>query len=153
MALAQRIDFIGIPTVSSVRSRVPAARPDTNALRNFGWTIVINRLDERLRPLRDLSEGWDGQTALPIDQRTIATALDVYPRLVGLRAPMPSIVPTVDGGVQLEWHTLRHHVEISIEGTDFSVFVMRRDTGETAQYEPNSEREAREALAEALSLG
>lgn len=74
-------------------------------------------VSDDFRRLESLPHGWDGYNAPPIDReilRTVARFLD------GLSesAPQPNVVPTMTGGVQLEWHEGRKSLELEFETAD-----------------------------------
>ncbi len=88
-----------------------------------------------IRRLRDLPEDWDGHGAPRIDGSTINFAMSLFATLASRTMPKPSVVPTVGGGVQMEWHTLTHHVELEVERPNrFSLFVVRRDLQQEPTY-------------------
>ena len=72
---------------------------------------VLHKLQELLY----LEADWNSYGAPPITFDAIRTALEVLGEVVPRRAPAPTIVPTVDGGVQLEWH--RGGIDLEIEIT------------------------------------
>jgi hypothetical protein len=75
------------------------------------WIVpTINLLDE----LRGLSRNWDSNGAEPIDQGCIVAAVDTLNFVMRDDAPPPSVVPTVHGGVQLEWHLRDIDLEVEI---------------------------------------
>ena len=85
--------------------------------------------------LRDLRENWDGHGAPRIDGSTINFAMSLFATLASRTIPKPSVIPTVGGGVQMEWHTATHHVELEVERSNrFSLFVARRDLQQEPTY-------------------
>ena len=66
---------------------------------------------EEFRRLLDLPENWNSYGALPISGAAIKAAESM------------SIVPTCNGGVQLEWHINGHDIEIEFaqDGTVRSI--------------------------------
>ena len=85
--------------------------------------------------LRDLQEDWDGHGAPRIDLATIDYAIELFARLAEPTMPKPSAIPTVGGGVQFEWHTATHHIELEVEGPEeFSLFAASRDLQQEPQY-------------------
>jgi len=68
---------------------------------------------DRVRRLSSLPPGWDGHTGRPVSHSAITAALRFLVQLAPhVRVP-PSMVPTVSGGVAVEWH--RGTVDIEIE--------------------------------------
>src|SRR5205823_1875475 len=58
---------------------------------------------ERLRHLLQLREDWDSYGAAPVDLRAARTALQLLAMIMRPDTPAPTVVPTVRGGLQLEW--------------------------------------------------
>ena len=67
-------------------------------------------MNPRFAELFILKQNWDSYGAPEIDHRCIAKAEQIYERLTGAW----SIVPCVDGGVQLEQHTDGFDIEITV---------------------------------------
>jgi hypothetical protein len=66
----------------------------------------------RLKLLRALKPGWDHEGAAAIDPKAIRDAREFLKAIANTALDWPSVVPTVRGGVQLEWHTQRLEGEI-----------------------------------------
>ncbi len=73
------------------------------------------RKETTLEDLAALEPNWDREGAAAIDPVCIARAREVKLQLRGFIMGPPSIVPTVTGGVQLEWHKHGLDLEVSIE--------------------------------------
>jgi hypothetical protein len=67
-----------------------------------------------LEQLGALGPDWDSYGARPILPENIVTAFEVLLTLVKQDTPRPFVVPTVIGGVQLEWHTRKADLEIEV---------------------------------------
>lgn len=63
--------------------------------------------------LGNLQANWDSYGALPIDRQCMVTAILLLLTTSRPKTPPPSVVPTVRGGVQLEWH--RGGIDLEIE--------------------------------------
>lgn len=70
---------------------------------------------QTMRELMDLPPGWDSYGAQIIDFEPIISALELLASLMQPNTPMPAVVPTNRGGVQLEWHTRGIDLEIGIQ--------------------------------------
>jgi len=72
--------------------------------------------------------GWDSYSAKPIDPRSAKAALDFLASLIGKQVQAPQIVPTVSGGIQLEWHQngIDLEIEISASGSEKVYFEDRQ---------------------------
>jgi hypothetical protein len=88
----------------------------TNALLlNFvddllAWFMLIA---SKLVELLKLPPNWDSYGARPIDPIHVRAALQVLLRIMGDETPMPFVVPTNRGGIQMEWHV--HGLDLEIE--------------------------------------
>lgn len=86
--------------------------------------------------LLSMPPGWDSYGGKPIDRQKATAALALVGTAIEKGAPMPAIVPTSDGSVQLEWH--RRGVDLEIRATSetsFEVFFEDLATGETSEVE------------------
>lgn len=63
--------------------------------------------------LGELSPNWDSYGALPIDRQCLVTAILLWLTSARPQTPPPAVVPTIRGGVQLEWH--RGGIDLEIE--------------------------------------
>jgi hypothetical protein len=81
-----------------------------------------NRLDRKieiliqpqLEELMRLPAGWDSYGAPPIRPEAVSFALSVLNSIMKLQTPLPQVVPTSVGGVQLEWHEKDIDLELHI---------------------------------------
>jgi hypothetical protein len=71
---------------------------------------VVGRLLELLR----LGPGWDSYAARAVNPGAVAASLALLGHLMKQAPEAPQIVPTVRGGVQLEWHLEDADVEIEV---------------------------------------
>jgi len=72
---------------------------------------------QRLRTVADLPPGWSGAGGPPVESRLFPRAFELIHELMpegGNPSYVPYIVPTVDGGLQLEWHRDGFDLEIEI---------------------------------------
>jgi hypothetical protein len=67
---------------------------------------LVRRLQQYLR----LEQGWNSYDAPPVSQRAVQTALAHLAQMAG--RPRPSLVPTSQGGIQLEWHGAQVDIEV-----------------------------------------
>ena len=70
----------------------------------------------RIAELAQLGENWDSYGARPVQNWSALAAARVLSYLVEYDSPAPSIVPTPDGHVQVEWHTNGIDLEIEFVG-------------------------------------
>ena len=65
------------------------------------WLAAISR---QVHSFLSLREGWDSYGAPPVSERATRTILAAIQSLASSSTPIPSVAPTPDGGVQVEWH-------------------------------------------------
>ena len=76
-----------------------------------GWPL---RAQNRLSQLMRLNKGWDGYNGKPLAPETAYFAMHVLLQVCTERTPVPHLVPTSNGGVQIEWHKGACSLEIMI---------------------------------------
>jgi hypothetical protein len=74
----------------------------------------LPQTEEALRKLLSLPQNWNSYGARPIQPQNVDSAVQLLHQLAGQNTPQPIVVPTVRGGVQLEWHTDGIDLEIEI---------------------------------------
>jgi len=107
-------------------SRFPRATSTDDWYRQRDWLpdalIHIKELDL-------LPEGWDGTVAPPPSAGSRFWAASfvelVHANVRGIGAPL--IVPTVNGGVSIEWHRPDAHIDFESEAGDITVFARTAD--------------------------
>jgi hypothetical protein len=67
----------------------------------------------QLVELSRLQRGWDSYNAEPISTVASKAAMGLLRQLSGPDTPRPDLVPTVDGSVQIEWHT--HGIDLEVQ--------------------------------------
>lgn len=88
--------------------------PDVLALTSHTFAPVPAYL-RRLQQLSELPASWDSYGARPIDINVLSyTARLLQPLAEAMVAPMPDIIPTVRGGIAMEWHNVRGEVGIEL---------------------------------------
>ena len=85
--------------------------------------LVIEQEDEKpawlvpaaqaMSEIMNLPVNWDSYGALPVRLTAILSALELLFEIMQANTPAPTVVPTVQGSVQLEWHT--HGIDLEIE--------------------------------------
>ena len=84
--------------------------------------------------LLGLQEGWNSYSAKPIRHGNAVRAVEVLFELLGSRTPPPIVVPTVRGGIQLEWHTNGVDIEVYIRSpTDVRFFAEHLQSNESTE--------------------
>jgi hypothetical protein len=64
-----------------------------------------------------LPSNWDSYGGRSTDFRAFSGALHTLDRVMGKDTTVPTVVPTAEGGIQLEWHTRGIDLEIEIPPT------------------------------------
>lgn len=91
-------------------------------------------VDTAILDLLDLAEGWDGEFAY----RIMPEAVDQSRKLADaigklcLDLPHPTVTPTIDGKVALEWYTKTHSINFTIGRT---IDVFYRDEAVDNEWE------------------
>lgn len=88
----------------------------------------LNDVLERTNNLLRLQPNWDSYGAKPIDIQSAVTSLQILASAaLAENAGAPQIVPTPQGGVQLEWHGANSDLELCVELPLISVFYENTD--------------------------
>ncbi len=91
---------------------------------------------DRLQHLSRLSDNWDSYGGRPLTDEAVFTSLSVIARLLSDESVPPAIVPTSEGGVQLEWHREGDELEIRVApGGEISAFRFNEAAGEAAEVD------------------
>ncbi len=69
---------------------------------------------EALRKIMALPDGWDSYGARRVESEVLNVALELLLLVAQRTLPAPTVVPTVRGGVQLEWHAPPMDLEIEV---------------------------------------
>ena len=75
------------------------------------WTKILQR---RLDELTSLPVGWDGYEGQPVSFQCAYFVVQMLERLCHDGVPAPSLVPGVDGSLQVEWHRNGFDVELDV---------------------------------------
>jgi hypothetical protein len=115
---AQRVDALFYEsTASSAEPAMPQAAAYPNFYGAFNapperkWQIEVQG---RLLKYVKMKKGWDSYGALPVGWDTGMFALFVLNDVMRTRTPIPQVVPSAAGGVQLEWHQKGIDLELHI---------------------------------------
>jgi hypothetical protein len=76
------------------------------------YVEAVTSMTRRLQSIETLTANWDGYGAHVIPGFVVQRAADWLAKLLERPVGIPSIVPTPDGGVQLEWHRSPGHLEL-----------------------------------------
>lgn len=89
---------------------------------------------EQVNKLLRLPENWDLDGASRVDPRAAIAALELLGATARPDTPAPSIVPTDEGGVQLEWHMRGIDLEVEVTPTG-RVQGFFADSGDDHEWE------------------
>lgn len=73
-----------------------------------------------------LPGGWNSYAAKPVAIQNAVLAIHVLAQFLTIDTPAALVVPTVHGGVQLEWHTNGVDLEIYVESSKEVTFFAER---------------------------
>lgn len=76
------------------------------------WLVPIK---VRLEKIADLPENWDSYGANRIKESSVISAFNLLLEIMKDDTPVPQIVPTPEGNVQLEWHERDMELEIEVK--------------------------------------
>lgn len=96
---------------------------------------------QRLSTVMRLSDNWDSQGAPAVTPALLEPVVNVLSASASDGTPAPQVVPTIYGGLQLEWHVNGINLEIEFESqTEVVVVFEDHLTGEEfdGQYSPFS---------------
>jgi len=100
---------------------------------NHPMSATFLKSVEAVADLLSLPPGWNSYAARPIDHQNAREAIRLLATFLRPNTPPPSVVPTVRGGIQLEWHTGGANVEIYIESqSDVSFFADDAVSGDSS---------------------
>ena len=91
----------------------------------------VHAVDIEIKELLLLSDGWDGAAAYPVsieavsDARALAAA--ICNALPALRHP--TVTPSIDGRVVLEWHSPIRHIDFTVGRDSIEVFYEDEEQG------------------------
>lgn len=84
----------------------------------------IDAVDIEIKELLLLSEGWDGAAAYPVSNEAVSKArrlaAGISEALPDLQPP--TVTPSIDGCVVLEWHSPNRHIDFTVGRDSIEVF-------------------------------
>ncbi len=125
--------------VFSVPDNYPIQKKESLQPNSYYTEPWINEFITSIEKLINLPANWDSyganRTSIPI----IKYAFSLLSAILDNNSPIPSIVPTNTGGIQLEWHTKKGDLEIQIlRPGEFSVYFENMFEGITWEEEIGS---------------
>lgn len=81
-----------------------------------------------------LPPGWNSYSAKPIAASNAVRAIRVLASIIDTETPLPAIVPSSQGGIQLEWHAKGIDIEVYIDSyDDVRFFAEHTGSGESIE--------------------
>jgi len=122
-----------IPVLQRVIIRKRGPRVFVEVYANHPMSPIFLRSVEAVADLLSLPQGWNSYSAKPIDHQNARRAIRILAEFLESDTPSPSVVPTVRGGIQLEWHTRGVDLEVYIESPgDVSFFAEDAGSGKSS---------------------
>jgi hypothetical protein len=84
------------------------AKPEQRGVVSHWQATVLSKLLQ----LADLPPNWDGYDAKSLRHDTALFAMLILENIMQADTPIPTLVPTSTGGLQLEWH--EHDIDLEI---------------------------------------
>jgi hypothetical protein len=106
----------------STATTAPGSRRTSSSFPNFSkafndppeqWQIEVQ---SRLLQYVKMPKGWDTYNAQPVGWDAGMFALSILHDVMQVRTPIPQVVPSSAGGIQLEWHQKGIDLELHVTG-------------------------------------
>jgi hypothetical protein len=88
----------------------------TTTIWQLGPAVWEKELLPNIVMLADLKQGWDSYNAPAIRSDALVFALKLLQNIMQPGTPIPQVVPSSIGGVQLEWHERGIDLELHVTG-------------------------------------
>lgn len=114
-------------TLSNARRQFSFASPSGDELivtlsRDFEPPAWFSDVMERLARLIGLNSDWDSYGARPVELESVVATLEFLLVTMGPTTPIPELVPTPRGTIQLEWHI--HGIDCEIDALSRGLYRM-----------------------------
>ncbi len=130
LSIIQDISEVRFPNTSE-EDGIYTLKEKSDAEATQAYQTILNK-SEKFRKFNNF--GWDSYNAQPIDEQVIDFSLDFMRAICQVilsykkEPPIPFFVPTLTGGVQMEWEVEDKSLEIEIHAKDkFSYFYKDKD--------------------------
>ena len=107
-------------------------------LRSMIEPVLHPELENRLTMLTALKDGWDTYGAPPLSADALREARFTLHEVSKTETPVPAVVPSPDGGVDLEWRLesgVELYIQISPEGNKPFLLVESAESGQEIESE------------------
>lgn len=89
---------------------------------------------EEIIGLLRLPPGWNSYAAKPVGLQNAIAAVRLLAQVLEAESPAPIVVPTVRGGIQLEWHTKGINIEVYVDSPEkISFFAEEIGSGQSCE--------------------
>jgi hypothetical protein len=113
-----------------IRKRGPELVVEVHASRPLSSTFL--KSVEAVADLLGLARGWNSYAAKPIAPQNAIQAIRLLGEFLEPQTLPPAVVPRVQGGLQLEWHTESVDVEVYIDSrANVSFFAEDLESGQS----------------------
>lgn len=120
---------------SLIRSYSVVSTPSAYAL-SQPTQMWLSSARHELQALNRLKADWNSYGAVPPSATILQAASDLLAQIASYSIPAPSIVPTSDGSVQLEWHSNDMDIELRFRAPSrFGLYFEDALTGEEDEIE------------------
>lgn len=116
-----RIASTALPDEATLTGGLQSQRIELNFRDGKFVITIVGTAPESLLPtiqsmgnLVNLLPDWDSFGAQAVDPARFISALRLLPHIIRENIPVPSVVPTGQGGIQFEWHTRGIDLEIEV---------------------------------------
>lgn len=139
----------GVSETATPRTR-PAFGPERREVtlevsRGLYYRPWFHELLSRIRRLLALRDNWNGYGERAIHEGALKRAVNVL-NVIGTDGPCPDIVPTSEGGVQLEWAGADYEIEVEIPPVGLASVLVVDASGEESEYLAGARNEVWEQL-------
>ena len=117
-------EAVSTPTIT-IRTRTESGAA-AGVSTNVRMSSTLRRSVEAVVELLALPQGWNSYSANPVAARNAIEAIRILLEYLTPGVLAPAVVPTVQGGIQLEWHTNGIDLEIYIESRSHVTFFAEK---------------------------
>ncbi len=94
------------------------------------WRVISD-----IQHIAKLDPNWDSYGAAPLSLRAARRCIEELLEILPANTPQPTLVPTRDGGLQLEWHRGGIELEIEVPPVGPVTYLFLDETGEEQEWE------------------
>jgi hypothetical protein len=158
---SQNIVFQSQPTVISWTEREDPVKDFRIVIGDTEQVFVVKILGQEpswfqsaffeMESLLNLPDNWNPYGSRRINPMAAFRGLDLLFKIMRAQMPEPSIVPTADGSIQLEWHTLKADLEIRLLSYGSLSFLFEDcESGEVVEIGSTTDLKQVKAVAQRL---